>query len=240
VQESVVVNSVLEQILQTRTVTDGQSSYPLIDEMDRSEGALIDRVFRTVQPDISLEIGCAYGVSALYACDAIRAGGKPGRHIILDPMQGSHYRGIGLRNLQAAGYADLVELHEARSELMLPELLSRGLVIQAAIIDGMHTFDHALVDLFYVNKMLAVGGMVILDDVHMPALKRLMRHVLSYPAYELFMTNRDVRKAGVRQVARRALSALVPNTKFGWDVVTCVALRKTAEDERPWNWHADF
>ncbi|HVC58904.1 MAG TPA: class I SAM-dependent methyltransferase [Acetobacteraceae bacterium] len=235
------MNAVLRQILATGTVTDGSSTFPLIDQMDRSEGALIDHVFRTVKPSVSIEIGCAYGISAMYACDALSANGVRARHIILDPFQSEAYHGIGLRNLREAGYSDYIELNEERSEIMLPRLHDDGVKVQAAIIDGMHTFDHALVDFFYVNKLLDVGGVIIFDDVHMPALRRLVRHVLTYPAYSAFATNRDfMRPATMKTKVRRFVAPFIPKLRRHWDVTSCSAVKKIGQDTRPWDWFAEF
>ncbi|MBV9481329.1 MAG: class I SAM-dependent methyltransferase, partial [Acidobacteria bacterium] len=180
------MNPVLVEILTSGSVTDGYQTLPLHSSMSPEEGELINRVYQKVKPNTSLEVGMAYGVSTLFIGDALTANGKTARHIVIDPFQRTQWRGIGLRNVQRAGFGSLVELHEAKSELELPTLLSNGTEIQVAVIDGWHTFDHTLVDFFYINKMLAVGGIIILDDTNMPAVKRVADHILSYPAYRLY------------------------------------------------------
>src|SRR6476646_8308458 len=120
------MNIVLEKLFETNTVDDGEARLPLHSHMDREEGVLIDRVFRTVNPDISIEIGFAYGVSTLFACDALAANGKAARHIIIDPFQHSAWRGIGLKNIARAGYEHFIDFHEERSEVALPGLAAGG------------------------------------------------------------------------------------------------------------------
>lgn len=39
-------------------------------------------------------------------------------------------------------------------------------------IDGFHTFDHTMIDLFYVSGMIRVGAFIAADDVNMPAVNR--------------------------------------------------------------------
>jgi hypothetical protein len=119
-----------------------------------------------------------------------------------------------MKNLAQAGHIGMVELIEERSETGLPRLHANGLRIQAAIIDGWHTFDHTLIDFFYINKMLDVGGIFVLDDTQFPAIRHVVQHILTYPAY-------------------RAVGAV-------GDVPTSIAFQKIAEDERPWNWFAPF
>jgi len=215
------MNAVLEKILQTNLADGENPQFPLHSHMSRKEGELISRVFRTVVPNVSVEIGCAYGVSTLYVCDALAATGKPARHIVIDPFQRKSWGGIGINNIARAGYEHLVEFLEERSEIALPSLLAAGTRVQAAIIDGNHRFDHALVDFFYVNLMLDVGGMVILDDTDFPSVSRLVQHVSTYPAYQVF--------------------AVVPYPGATRpDCSTCMAFRKIAEDNRRWDWHVDF
>jgi len=45
---------------------------------------------------------------------------------------------------------------------------AQGERIDFAFIDGAHTFDHVLVDFFYIDRMLNVGGIVAFDDVGFP------------------------------------------------------------------------
>ena len=77
------MNSVLKEILETRKVRKGSEEMALIDEIDPEKGKLVDRAFRAVKPTCYVEVGFAFGISALYACDALKANGNPSRHIIM-------------------------------------------------------------------------------------------------------------------------------------------------------------
>jgi predicted O-methyltransferase YrrM len=236
------MNQVLDEILRTHRVTDGVEVFPLRYAMTPPEGRVITAVFTTIKPDVSVEVGFAYGVSTLYACDALAENQKPAKHIVIDPYQTTDYRGIGFKNIIRAGYGDMVSLLEEKSEIALPKLYSQGTRVQAAIIDGWHTFDHALVDFFYVNKMLDVGGVVIFDDTDWPSLMPLIRHVATYPAYRQFMTDCSEDRVSARTKIRRAISKWTRLSIFGrsWDNPSCIAFQKIAADERNWDWHASF
>src|ERR1700733_1636049 len=158
------MNKVLAEILRTNRVTDGAEEFSLHSAMSPEEGSLITAVVAATRPNVSVEVGFAYGISTLYVCDALAENRKPAKHFVIDPFQRTHWHGIGVHNIVRAGYGDVISLMEEKSEIALPKLLSEGTRVQAAIIDGMHTFDHALVDFFYINKMLDVGGIVIFDD----------------------------------------------------------------------------
>lgn len=226
------MNIVLKQILDSGRVSDGNETLPLTSFMDEKEGDLLARVVASVKPAISLEVGFAYGVSTLFVCEALAKINKPAKHIVIDPFQFSEWRGIGLRNLKSAGYDNYLELREQRSEVALPHLLEEKTTLDMAIIDGWHTFDHALVDFFYVNKMLRTGGVVVLDDSSMPSVGKLVDHVLTYGCYRVF----DVPRGPGLWLRRVAHLAGLKRTKWP----SAVALEKVSADSRTWDWHKAF
>src|SRR5215467_1019511 len=226
------MNSVLKDMLDTGQVSDGKEILPLRAHMDKREGNLLSKVVECVQPTTSLEVGFAYGVSTLYVCDSLAKIGKPARHIVLDPNQFSNWRGIGVRNVERAGYGRFVDFRQERSEIALPQLLDEKTVLDMAVIDGWHTFDHALVDLFYVNKMLRIGGVVVMDDSSMPSVGKLVDHILTYGCYRIFGIPR-----GPGLLPRR-LAYYVRLRRSKWP--SAIALEKIAQDERTWNWHRSF
>ena len=237
------MNPILDQILTSESVTDGYETLPLHSSMSPEEGGLIDRAFSHVKPAISLEVGMAYGVSTLFICDALAANGIAARHLAIDPFQRTQWRGIGIKNIERAGYGSIVDLHETKSEIELPRLLAAGIEIQTALIDGWHTFDHTLVDFFYINKMLSVGGIVILDDTDMPSVRRVAAHILSYPAYRLFGTAGEPSATPpLRTWLRRRLATISGWSVLerNWDWPSAMAFQKIDRDERNWNWHVQF
>ena len=254
------MNAVLERILTSGEVSDGSNTVTVrhpefpdrISHVDRDTGDLLQRAVRDVQPALSLEIGLAYGVSTLFICDAIRSLPRPGRHIVLDPYQHGKWRGIGLRNLEEAGFAPLVEFHAEPSELVLPRLVAEGRRLDLVFIDGLHRFDQAFVEFYYVNRLLRPGGIVLFDDASRRSVNRVIRHALTYPAYEVYGTTgsarggssllgRVRRAAGGVSALRRVLRPDFLNRDWDLNVLgRCVALRKTGEDERATHWDQDF
>lgn len=148
-----------------------------------AEGLCLQRVFSATDVRKTLEIGCAYGLSAMFICNSFA--GKTGRcrHTIIDPYQSSVFGRRGIQNLEEAGLRDF-ELLEEPSELALPRLLAAGERFDAALIDGYHTFDQTLVDFYYINRLLRVGGYLAIDDCNLPAVNRAVRYMLTYPCYQ--------------------------------------------------------
>jgi predicted O-methyltransferase YrrM len=165
-----------------KMVENGKGSLPPFDGISEEEGERISSYITTNAISRSLEIGCAYGVSSLYICEAIAKQPNP-HHIIIDPFQ-KCYKNIGVQNLEDAGFS-CWQLIEQLSELALPYLLQKGVKVQFALIDGYHTFDQALVDFFFLDRMLEDGGIIVFDDAQMPAIERVIRYVTRYPNYSL-------------------------------------------------------
>lgn len=169
--------------------------------------------------------------------------------------------GIGLLNLKRAGYEKMIEFHEAPSFRVLPKLEADGVRIDFAFIDGWHTFDYVIVDFFYIDKMLRVGGVVVFDDSYYPSIRKVCRYILTNLPYSVFQkptpdtSHRVTLKLalklpifsdGVRRIAKPEI--LEPDHEMGLRDPGYVALRKEKEDvcgdgsngTRRWDDHHEF
>lgn len=128
------------------------------------------------KPSTVIEIGLAYGSSALAIAEALVAAG-PGdaRHLIVDAYQ-EFFHGSGWAAIIEAGLADLCCLMAERSQIALPRLLGDGFVADAAFVDGSHIFHNVFVDLFYLRELVRPGGLVILDDCNHPSVATAVRY----------------------------------------------------------------
>jgi predicted O-methyltransferase YrrM len=232
------MNEVLRSILDSNTVTNKSGIVrPLRGGISPDEGARIQELIRQHRPRVTLEVGCAYGISSLYICEALREVGGT-KHIIIDPYQNRGWEGIGFANLERAGYSDFIECHETTSYECLPMLLARGQRIDFALIDGQHTFDYVLVDFFYIDKMLSIGGHVVFDDANYPSIHRVCRYVLTnLPYVSIEQTGLSVRSrvisllanlSPLKRVVKPELSVRDGMLGIGWR--RFVAIEKKADD----------
>ncbi len=137
-----------------------------------------------------------FGVSSLAILAALRDGGQDGRLISIDPDQSTDWKGCGLA---AVARAELDEKHRLLEDYdynVLPRLLSSELKIDFAYIDGWHTFDYALLDWWYVDKMLSVGGIVGFNDCGWPAVDKVIRFMLGHRKYAEIDVGLQVRYVG--------------------------------------------
>ena len=141
-----------------------------------SDGDILRDLLLVEKPTTVIEIGLAYGSSALAIAEALVAlGSDQARHLIIDAYQSGFY-GSGWSALVEAGASDLCSLLEERSQIVLPRLLSEGLLADAAFVDGSHIFHNVFVDLFYLRELVRPGGLVILDDCGYPSVATAVRY----------------------------------------------------------------
>jgi predicted O-methyltransferase YrrM len=249
------MNPVLAEILTTSLVKSADGNVlKLHSNISREQGEFLQKVILESQPKVSLEIGLAYGISALFICEALNQ--IPGtRHIIIDPYQSTSWREIGLDNLKKAGYEEIIELHQQLSHLALPQMELQGTKIDFAFIDGMHTFDHTLIDFFYIDRMLNVGGIIAIDDANWPSIRKVCRFIVTNRSYSVFrcLDHHDAKLSFNRQMLKRAANTskavrrilkpeyIQPDIELGLKPFTrCIAFKKEADDKRKWDFHREF
>ena len=121
----------------------------------------------------TIEIGLGYGVSALHVCEGLLRNADPAaHHVVIDPYQATRFSDCGLQFLEEAGVLGMVEHHAMASEIALPRFLGEDRSFDLAFVDGNHLFDGVFVDLFYLGRLVRPGGIVFLDDYHLPAVAR--------------------------------------------------------------------
>ncbi|MEV2240441.1 class I SAM-dependent methyltransferase [Micromonospora sp. NPDC049891] len=124
-----------------------------------------------------VEVGLAYASSALAIGEALVTVNPPRpRHIIIDPFQDHAYSNVGWDLLQAAGLDSIAGLVRTWSSIALPELVTEGLVADAAFVDGSHRFHEVFVDLYFLRKIIRPGGLIVLDDDWTPSVRTAVRY----------------------------------------------------------------
>jgi len=203
----------------------------------------------------TLEVGCAWGLSSLFICSAL-SDRKNAHHTILDPFQSTQWDNVGIRNLETGGYSKY-ELLEEKSEIALPCLLKDNVSnFDFIFIDGWHTFDHTLLDIFYSLELLKINGILVIDDVSMTSVRQAVDFILQFDHVELIerLQNPIHQRSGVEMVLnftlifkskrmkhllKKYLKSRVYYVLYPSERCSMVAIRKTGPDSRVWNWHSD-
>lgn len=251
------MSSVLSEILETgfTKTASGNDTIKVHSSISLSEGQFLQRIIKDLDPTLSLEVGLAYGISALFICDALNVRDAT-QHIVIDPYQkDSTWKGIGIANLRRAGHGRIVQFIETPSYRALADLEKSGQRIDFAFIDGWHTFDFTLVDFFFIDRILNVGGIVAFDDANWPAIRKVCRFVKTNLTYSVLGTDGSDGTSSLKRRVFQNTLRYTPRSKLlsgilRSEVVTpdesiglagnCIAFRKDACDSRRWDHFIDF
>lgn len=128
------------------------------------DGDVLRDLLITDRAQVVIEIGLAYGGSALAIGEALVSQGVQGTsHLIIDPHQ-HQFNNAGWEAIVSAGLEDQSTRLTERSQLALPQLLADGLLADAAYVDGSHLFHNVFVDLYFLRELVKPGGLIVLDD----------------------------------------------------------------------------
>ena len=238
------MNELLRAIYATGRVEDryGGSIDCFPTSISLETGTLLYDLVRDNKFSRTLEIGMAYGMSALFICQALKDNG-PGSHTAIDPAQDTSWGSIGRLNIERAGLGDRFRLFPSTAHEVLPRLLLEKERFDFAFIDGMHLFDYTLVEFFYLDKLLETRGCVAFDDIGLPAVRKAVSFILRNRSYEIERVRR-ARQSLVRSAmsAARRLAQEPLGRDWGLKLMpgnVCV-LRKVAEDDRHWKHYKTF
>jgi predicted O-methyltransferase YrrM len=170
------VQAVTEGLVQQGTaVADSDNSmhslFPVA--VSGPEGAALRGWVTRKRATRTIEIGLGYGLSTLFICEGLLLNDSAGpEHVAIDPHQATRFSNCGLQFLDEAGVRDLVDHHNEESQIVLPRFVTEGRSFDLAFVDGNHRFDGVFLDLIYLGRLVAAGGVVFLDDYQLPAVAR--------------------------------------------------------------------
>ncbi len=192
------IAATIAEVQRTSTINvPGHPPFKLQHHVAPSEGELLRDLVAQCGAKRTLEIGMGTGLSGLYICwglirahmknpaAANAAGGTPIKHTAIDPFQAGDFwqsRGLALRD--HAGATPLFDWIGQPDDLALPKLLEQGTQLDFALIDGDHRFEAAMIDFYYIDKMLRVGGICAIDDTDWPSVWRVAQFAMLHRDYQ--------------------------------------------------------
>lgn len=252
------IHPVAEEVITTRKapLKDGRI-VPATSFVSRQSCQLLYELVKRSNARQGVEIGMAFGVSTVCLADALRGvAGPDARLISFDPTQrlADSWNSAGLWQLERAGLSEVVELRDETSQRGLPKLVDSGYRCQIGFIDGWHTFDHTLIDFFYIDQMLDVGGHLVFDDTLYPSIQSVVRFVIANRNYEVAgMENIELhtpallraRRLGKRLLRRIARTDRDPSDEDAAifrsiESAQMVGLRKIRDDDRRFDHYSRF
>jgi predicted O-methyltransferase YrrM len=171
------VEEFVDQCYRQGSVLDGENNPVELapHSIERAQGEALCDLAIAEGAERTIEVGLALGMSALFLCQAVLPRG--GRHVAVDPFQAESWNGAGLRTLREAGVEELVEVIEEESQLALPRLVAEGREFDFAFVDGDHRFEGVFLDLYFMTRLVKPGGLVVVDDMWMPAVRTAVAYL---------------------------------------------------------------
>lgn len=139
---------------------------------------------RARKPNVVVEIGMAYAVSTLTILTGLRDN-DCGKLISIDPYENwPTGRLVALNQVAEAGLSSRHEHLYEPDFIALPSLLKDGVSPDLVYIDGLHDFPYVMLDMFYADKLLPVGGIVGFNDAGWQSVYRVIRRIKEFGAYQ--------------------------------------------------------
>ena len=143
---------------------------------DALPGALEALRGSTKLGDLTIETGVGASTVVFAACGA--------NHTAISPAPAEHQR--------VRDYCQQIGIDDSRtnfvvglSDDLLPSLLGRDRTLDVAFIDGAHSFPFPEVDWYYITRSLKIGGKLLMDDIPIPAVTQVFRHMMLEPNWRL-------------------------------------------------------
>ncbi len=141
--------------------------------LTQDRGAYLTEVCRETEPATTVEIGMAWGLSTFWILTALLEHVHPMPHVVMDPFQHFGYHGAALRALRVSGLDSMIEFYEEPSITVLEMLALKKRQFDFAFIDGDHSFDAVLCDLWLLDPLIRPGGVIVFDDVWSEDVQRI-------------------------------------------------------------------
>lgn len=229
---------------------------PLHSHTSIEQGVFLQKMFDIVKPLQSLEVGFAYGISAMFILEKHREiHSKPNAHIVIEPD--TYWGNAAVFNIKKEGLIDYLQIINGYSDTVLTKLFHEEFRLQFAYIDTTKQFDVVMQDFYFINKMMDCGGILILDDCggNWPGIQRVARFISTLPNFKMIAGHNKNKVSLKKKIAGKILSFvinLLPFKKLFYPTIdlktdeelgldySCLAFQKLEEDARNWNWDKPF
>lgn len=244
------MNDILEEVLATKKFFTRQNKEITIhSETGRDQCMFLQKIISENNFKESVEVGFAYGTSTLAITEIVAA--NQGTHVVIDKFERTVWENVGLDLISSAGYEKNIEFFEEYSYAVFARFLEQGRKFDFAYIDSTKLFDWLLVDFFFLDKLLRINGIIVFDDVSFLGIRKLLRYITQFPSYKVYRTFPQNHNLHIKLKSLSFLKVLpkshiflksnLLNTDSEMGINGhCVAIQKTAEDMRPYDWHMDF
>ena len=167
---------ILKKLYESKELVDGNGKKHTIQGLTTINSIkLIREIILNEKPSSTLEIGLAYGGSALTFLSTLKEiNSEDFFHIAIDPFQKEYYGDLACQLICEAKLQDHFKILRNKSYLEMVNLIKSKSKFDLIYIDGSHLFDEVFLDLFYSTILLNVNGIVLFDDCVDPDVKKVI------------------------------------------------------------------
>ncbi len=148
------------------------------------QGSTIHRIVNSAGIKRTLEIGFAYGFSSIWILDAL-LNKENANHTAIDPFEKLHWDGVGIKQVEKMNNAKIFKWISDYSIHSLSTLISKKERFDFIFIDGNHRFDDVIVDFYLCDQLVEPNGIIAIDDMWMPSIRKATQFILSNRSYEI-------------------------------------------------------
>jgi len=187
---------------------------------------IIRHLILAEKPESTLEIGLAFGASALAFLSSMKEIRPTNfNHTAIDPFQTGHWKSVAIFNIESEGLIDHFTHLEQDSALALPELCRQDRRYNLIYVDGSHIFENVFIDFYYCCRLLAGNGLILFDDCTDRHIAKVIRFIDKN--YTKILRRECLNGLAKKSFKRRVAHAL--------GVRQLVIYRKFSEPPRQWN-----
>lgn len=192
---------------------------------------ILVQLFQELKPQKTMEIGLAFGASALAFTRLFekRGDAPDGQHVAIDPFQENAdvWDSAGIMAIEKRGLSGYLKYIPELSSLALPQLVSEKRKFDMIYIDGSHIFENVFIDFFYCRQLLSKNGIMLFDDSSDAHVKKVLKFIQNNFTGRLAPFDLSHYQIGRNPYIYR-LADLIGKTQLR-------AFQKIGEDEREWN-----
>ncbi len=156
------------------------------------KGRILYNVIRFMRSENCLELGTAFGMSALFILASLKTYSKSGR---LATVEGFEQNFLMSSSLLKRRYKETVECHFGLTNTVLPGLADSLGAVDFLFHDAGHTREDYIRDFDHVCKSLIPGAVVIFDDIRWEDARFVPGGAHTYEGWRVVADNPRVRRA---------------------------------------------
>ena len=163
-------------------IKNGKIEIKIHSAIKKEEGRLITELIKKYNLKKCVEVGMAFGTSAFYilSCENTTL-------ISIDPFQTTQWKSMGLNLIKEMKLNDRHTLIEKKSYIGLPEIIQKygENNFDFVFIDGWHVFDATLLDFYFSDKLIKIGGIILIDDALHKGVEKCVKYIdKNWTSYE--------------------------------------------------------